>query len=316
VPINVFLSDELPKEKSNILSIITFCNKVDYKDRILSSGLVSENKSKKYEIWKVDEKVTQSKYQNINIVKNNSLLFGSVIFDNNKSYNHLSEQIQESYSNFHKIVNENKMQIVKIWHYIPELLKTYPDKKTNYSLLCKSREMIYKKYYQNQSYPAATVIGIEGKKILIYFFAVKCNFYKTIENKRQVSSYNYPQKIFQEKPMFSRAVEFSTNSLKNNKIVISGTASIIGYESMHNEDILSQLEESIKNYKTFLEIDKNTSNICRVYISKKEKENFYLVNNKLENYLGIDQFILIYGDICRSELLIEIEGISDVKKTI
>ena len=32
----------------------------------------------------------------------------------------LSEKIQKSYSNFYRIANENKMQIVKIWHYIPE----------------------------------------------------------------------------------------------------------------------------------------------------------------------------------------------------
>ena len=140
--INVFLSSELPKEKGNILSIISFCNKVDYEDRVLSSGLISENKSKKYEIWQTDEKVTQSYYENINIVKNNYLLFGSVIFDNNKSYDKLSEQIQKSYSNFFKIANENEMQIVKIWHYIPELLKTYDHKKTNYSVLSDSREII------------------------------------------------------------------------------------------------------------------------------------------------------------------------------
>ncbi|MEL0101874.1 MAG: hypothetical protein VW837_00105 [Gammaproteobacteria bacterium] len=314
--INVFLSSELPKEKGNILSIISFCNKVDYKDRVLSSGLISENKSKKYEIWQTDEKVTQSYYENINIVKNNYLIFGSVIFDNNKSYDKLSEQIQKSYSNFFKIANENEMQIVKIWHYIPELLKTYDHKKTNYSLLCESREIIYKKYYQDQCYPAATVIGIEGKKILIYFIAAKCDIYETIENKRQVSSYDYPQNIFLEKPMFSRAIKFSTKSFKYNKLIISGTASIRGYESMHSEDISKQLEESLKNYKTFLDIDDNASNICRIYMSKKEKDNFNLINSKLENCLGNNKFILLYGDICRTELLVEIEGISDVKDAI
>ena len=39
--------------------------------------------------------------------------------------------------------------------------------KTNYSLLCESREELYRKFYKNSDYPAATVIGIEGNKILI-----------------------------------------------------------------------------------------------------------------------------------------------------
>ena len=314
--INIFLSNELPREREKILSIITFCNKVDYKNGILSSGLRSENKSQKYEIWQTDEKVSESCYEDIYIVKNNHLLFGSIIFDNNKSYEQLSEKIQKSYSNFYRIANENKMQIVKIWHYIPELLKIYDHKKTNYSLLCESREIIYKEYYKNQCYPAATVIGIEGNKILIYFIAANCDTYRTIENKRQVSSYNYPQNKFSEKPMFSRAVEFSISSFDRNKIIISGTASIRGYKSMYSENIFNQLEEALKNYKNFLDIDDNPSNICRIYMSKKEKDNFQLINTKLENYFGKNKFILLYGDICRAELLIEIEGVSDVNKTI
>ena len=35
------------------------------------------------------------------------------------------------------------------------------------------------------------------------------------------------------------------------------------------------------------------------------------------NFLyGNNKFILLYGDICRTELLVEIEGISDVKDAI
>ena len=40
-------------------------------------------------------------------------------------------------------------------------------------------------------------------------------------------------------------------------------------------------------------------------------ENFSMVTKKLENFFGTSQYILLQGDICRSELLIEIEGISN-----
>ena len=64
------------------------------------------------------------------------------------------------------------MQIVKIWHYLPQLLKKHSNGKTNYSLLCEARENIYKQYYNDIEFPAATAIGIEGNKILIYFLSV------------------------------------------------------------------------------------------------------------------------------------------------
>lgn len=307
--INVFLTDKLPKEKDNIISIISFVDKVEYRDNILSTGLYSYGRKNAYEVWETSDAVSYDEYNDIYISKNKNYLFGLVIIDNIGSYEELKLQIQKKYSDFYKISDENNMSIVKIWHYIPQLLKTYNDKKTNYSLLCEAREIVYKNYYKDLSYPAATVIGIEGNKILIYFLAAHCENYKVIENIRQVSSYNYPQNIFLEKPMFSRAVSFKTTCDYVEKIIISGTASIRGYESIHAKNLIKQLDESLKNYKTFLEIENNISNTCRVYLSKIQKDNYNIIINKLEEIFGSNKYVLLQGDICRKELLIEIEGI-------
>jgi hypothetical protein len=40
-------------------------------------------------------------------------------------------------------------------------------------------------------------------------------------------------------------------------------------------------------------------------------KNFSIVTKKLENFFGSNQYILLQGDICRNELLVEIEGISN-----
>lgn len=309
--INIFLSDKLPEESNNLLTVISFKKKVNYSNSILSVGMPTINEKNFYEIWEVEDKVARSSYNNINISKNNHCLFGSTIIDNKGSYEEIKAEIQKKYLDFFKISNKNSMSIVKIWHYLPELLKSCPDKKTNYSLLCESREEVYRNFYRNSDYPAATVIGIEGNKILIYFLAASCETYEVIENKRQVSSYNYPQNIFSEKPMFSRAVSFSFKGNLQKKIMISGTASIKGYQSVHKSDVAKQLDEALKNYKTFAKLDNNPSNICRVYLTKYQTKNLSIIVKKLENFFGINQYVLLQGDICRSELLIEIEGISN-----
>ena len=309
--INIFLSDKLPKERNKLLTVISFNKKIDYANNILSAGVPSINGKNLYEIWEVKDKVDRSTYNNIDVSRNKYCLFGSIIIDNKGSYEEIRLEIQKKYLDFFKISNENGMRIVKIWHYLPELLKAYPDKKTNYSLLCESREEIYRNFYKNSDYPAATVIGIEGNKILIYFLAASCETYEVIENERQVSSYNYPQNIFSEKPMFSRAVSFSFKDNIQKKIMISGTASIKGYESVHESDVAKQLDEALKNYKTFAKLESNPSNICRVYLTKYQTENLSMVAKKLENFFGTSQYILLQGDICRSELLIEIEGVSN-----
>ena len=226
------------------------------------------------------------------------------------SYEEIKENIRKKYKDFFGIANQNSMSIIKIWHYLPQLLKTYADSKTNYSLLCEAREVIYKEKYKDSSFPAATVIGIEGNKILIYFLAAACKDYNAIENKRQVSSYDYPQNIFLEKPMFSRAVSFTDIEGADKKIIISGTASIKGYESIHSMNVLNQLDEALKNYQTFVNIKGNNTNLCRIYLTKSQKIYSAEITKKLDNIFDYNNYILLEGEICRNNLLIEIEGIS------
>ena len=53
--INVFLSEELPKNKDKVISIISFDKEVGYMNKTLSIGTPRLNKNKLYEIWEVDD---------------------------------------------------------------------------------------------------------------------------------------------------------------------------------------------------------------------------------------------------------------------
>ena len=307
--INVFLSNKLPLKKDNILSIIAFDNKVEHDADILITGVPSLNGKKIYEIWEVKENVKQLKYNNINISQTKDYLFGISIIKNSGTYEEIKLEIQKEYTNFFEFSKKNEMKLVKIWHYIPDLLKVYKNKKTNYSLLCEARENVYKEHYKNFNYPAATVIGTNSDKILIYFFSALCNKYKAIENSRQVSSYNYPQNIFLERPMFSRAVSFQLLNEPKKQTMISGTASIRGYESVYKKNVLNQLNEAIENYKTFMALDSTVTNVCRVYIAKSQSANLKFITEILDKVIGSENYVLLKGVICREELLVEIEGI-------
>jgi chorismate lyase/3-hydroxybenzoate synthase len=311
VSINVFLSKKLPKKRDNILSAILFNNKISFSNNILSTGISCVDQKDIYEIWEVDGIVEQKKFNKINIAKSKDYIFGFSIIEKTGTFEELKLKIKNEYDEIFKIIKQEKMDIIKIWHYFPDLLKSYSDKKTNYSLLCEAREIIFKDYYTDFSYPAATVIGIEGDKILIYFLAASCKKYDVIENKRQVSSYDYPQNIFFEKPMFSRAVKFISKSCGGEKIVISGTASIKGYETLHSDEVLKQLDEALRNYKTFVGIKNNSTNICRIYLSKSQENNYSDIVKKLDKEFGNNQYLVLKGDICRKDLLIELEGISN-----
>ena len=311
--IKVFLSENLPEKKDNTLSVISFNGEVNYKENVLTSGPKILNQQNIYEIWEVQDKVSQKKYNDINVSISKNYIFGFVIIDvdSSNSYEEIKNTISKKYRDFFSIANQSSMNLIKIWHYLPQLLKPYSDKKTNYSLLCEAREIVYKEKYKDSCFPAATVIGIEGNKILIYFLAAACKEYNAVENKRQVSSYDYPQNIFLEKPMFSRAISFTDIEGVDKKIMISGTASIRGYESMHTMDVLKQLAEALENYQTFVTIKGNKSNICRIYLTKSQKKYSKEIAKELDDIFEHNNYILLEGEICRNNLLVEIEGTSE-----
>ncbi len=98
--INVFLSNKLPLKKDNILSIISFDNKVEHNADILITGVPSLNGKKIYEIWEVKENVKQLKYNNINISQTKDYLFGISIIKNSGTYEEIKLEIQKEYTNF------------------------------------------------------------------------------------------------------------------------------------------------------------------------------------------------------------------------
>jgi hypothetical protein len=75
-------------------------------------------------------------------------------------------------------------------------------------------------------------------------------------------------------------------------------------------NVLNQLEEALKNYQTFVNIKDNNTNICRIYLTKSQKIYSLDITKKLDNIFDYNNYILLEGEICRKNLLIEIEGIS------
>jgi enamine deaminase RidA (YjgF/YER057c/UK114 family) len=71
-----------------------------------------------------------------------------------------------------------------------------------------------------------------------------------IENPRQTSAYHYPPKFGKHSPTFSRAC-ISDDSQQAN-LFISGTASIVGHETVHAGDAAAQTRETLANIDALL----------------------------------------------------------------
>ena len=137
-----------------------------------------------------------------------------------------------------------------------------------------------------------------------------------IENPRQISAYNYPLEYGPSSPTFSRAA--LVRLPEQEFLFISGTASILGHRTVHPGDASSQTRESLANVAAVVaEANKLSRSgdyrldelAYRVYL--RHADHFVSVREALALTLG-DRASITYvqADICRADLLVEIEGIA------
>lgn len=161
-------------------------------------------------------------------------------------------------------------------------------------------------------YPAASAVGKpQGPRTLQVCWLAGREPAERLENPRQVSAYDYPRQYGPAAPSFSRAM-LTPDPL----LLISGTASIVGHASVHPGNVTAQLEETLANLDNLLRHTRTRSSLgpsrlgpaslVKVYL--RNPSDTAVIESRLREHLGRDVPLLILAaDICRSELLLEIE---------
>ena len=165
--------------------------------------------------------------------------------------------------------------------------------------------------------PAASALGTAGGPLRVYFLA-GAQAPQAIENPRQVSAYRYPDRYGPRSPTFSRAALVSTGG-GSQMLFISGTASIIGHETVHLGDVRRQTEESLANIAAVLQVAASRAGAavpvqglsCTIYL--RHADDLAAVREVFERHVGVHgtagpEAVYLRADICRTDLLVEIEA--------
>ena len=163
---------------------------------------------------------------------------------------------------------------------------------------------------QAGAFPAASAIGHqESTHILQVYWLAGRSPGTAIENPRQVSAYRYPRVHGPVSPSFARATLSSDLTL-----LISGTASIVGHSSVHDDDVQAQLEETLRNLSTLRTLaatPKDSTTLLKAYV--RDPSDARRIKERLSQLLPTEfpaaQLLYLAADICRRELLLEIEGV-------
>jgi hypothetical protein len=219
--------------------------------------------------------------------------------------------------------------IVRQWNYVGEILDlSSANVRTmqNYQIFNEVRNSYYTRYRNCSNFPAATGIGMNSVHVGIDCYSIgnQSNIQViSVSNPKQEDSYQYGQDVLvgdaivhKQAPQFERAILLKSEA--SSKLIISGTAAIIGQKTIGIGDVVQQTKTTIDNIEALVSRT-NLMNHCsnpeeypdkygylRVYV--KNRNDIGVVRSVCEEYFGNVPTTFVQADICRDNLLVEIEA--------
>ncbi|MBE9549297.1 MAG: hypothetical protein IMF09_07840 [Proteobacteria bacterium] len=273
------------------------------------------------EVWTVCEPVSSGVFQEIQYNHSSDLSLAHISIEMDASTN-IDLATRDAYRQILAFLEQHHHPWpLKIWHYFPSITAGDNDDE-QYRLFCAGRAYaIGDNPVIMTAIPAATAIGSKADqpRLLIYFLAgVKPG--QMVENPRQMPPPEYPRQYGIRSPLFSRGTLIASG--ETHQFLISGTASILGHQSLHEEDVREQTRESLRNLTALISAGRRLApgspnsrrkfikagGVLRIYV--KQQQDLDLVRDEVNKHpLGKLPAVYLQGDICRDELLVEIDGI-------
>ena len=207
--------------------------------------------------------------------------------------------------------------LIRVWNFVGAINRGDADAE-RYRRFCIGRDAAVDAMFRDPP-PAATAIGAISADAPLSVVAL-CSHTPALalENPRQTPAWQYPRQYGPVSPGFSRGAVLRDED--GALLLASGTASIVGHRSLHEGDVLAQLDESLENLSVLLEEGRRASGepfaltglqSLRVYL--RNPAALAAVQSRIEGAgMPLSQVAFLHGDICRRELDIELEGVFGV----
>ncbi len=229
-------------------------------------------------------------------------------------------------------------QLLRTWFFIGGI--TDPDVRgPRYEELNRARTDFYRdvrfaagrlpRNWTGPVFPASSGVGAEGDDLTVCCLALDADRSDLVlfplENPLQTPAFQYDPRFGEESPKFVRAMTATAGD--EALILISGTAGITAADSRHPEDIQRQTELTLDNIAALISSDNFRRHgfpglgatladlaVTRVYL--KRPEDYGRVVTICRRRLGDLPTTFALCDLCRPELLVEIEGIAAARRRL
>lgn len=216
-------------------------------------------------------------------------------------------QTQQSYEHLGAFLSaRGPRHVQRMWNYLGDINRGEDDNE-RYKAFCVGRSRGMGALFAN-GYPAATAVGHHAQTDRLQMYCLASHEPgERVENPRQISAWCYPRQYGPAPPGFARAMLMP----RGDALAISGTASIVGHQSQHDGDMAAQLHETLANIQALLRgagLDEALDERAVLKVYARHREHVPEVQAFLDRHAPRAQRLVLIGDVCRRELLVEIDG--------
>lgn len=272
------------------------------------------------EVWRADGPVQQGHSEGIHWRRSGDVLYGVIeLHENDRAAARDTPPLQSAsrlvYERLFALLRAQGLpHLWRVWNYLARINGDSQGLE-RYRLFNLGR---YEAFVQAQretggQVPAACAIGVEDGPLSVAFLAGSSPVVP-LENPRQVSAWRYPTRYGPQAPTFSRAALAYPRGQE--ALFISGTASIVGHETVHAGDVAAQCRETVRNLESVVAEANRQARSARPFSLAGLSHRAYVrhaadantVRRTLQPLLGDAPLVCVQADICRADLLVEVES--------
>jgi chorismate lyase/3-hydroxybenzoate synthase len=268
------------------------------------------------EVWTSTLPVTYHQADGIHFAMNDEVLFGAVQLEErgDAPLDHIA------YTAYRCLLAQVRAlgypHLLRAWNHFSRI-NLESDGLERYRRFCAARHQALAEGLLGfpRTLPAGTAVGTRSGPLAIHFLAAT-HPGAHLANPRQMNAYEYPRVYGPLSPSFARAT--LRPSLSGSHLFIAGTASVVGHASQHIGEPQEQTLEILNNLNALIRHTEDLhgvtheqrfrSTLLKVYV--RHPSHMSIVRAILKQQQPVHtQVLYLQGEICRSELLVEIEGI-------
>ncbi|NQT87657.1 hypothetical protein HQ560_12880 [bacterium] len=223
-------------------------------------------------------------------------------------------------------------QVIRTWLYLGDIVGPEGESQ-RYKELNRARADFYHdvQFLKNHTppglngsvFPASTGIGAGGREIMMSCIALATDrddvLLAPLENPLQTAAFDYEAFHSPASPKFCRAMAVA--SADDVAILVSGTASIVQSKTLFVGDAAGQTRQTLDNIEALIAgdnlarqgipgMDATLDDLALLRVYVKHQDDYEVARAICEERLGELPTIYTVADVCRPELLIEMEGVA------